>query len=144
MAYQFNYLGNIVETLDEIRKQLRDVDKSLLETIFSYKPYLHIDYNIANNPHLIGNSQQIEVIVRGVDNKTAVVGALINFKLITPGGSQYTSKSLADENGKIVINYDINSIYEIGKYKFIIWVTAENHRPHAITTDFIAVERQQL
>lgn len=30
VAYQFNYLGNIVETLDEIRKEFRDVDKSLL------------------------------------------------------------------------------------------------------------------
>lgn len=105
---------------------------------------MHIDYNIANNPHLIGNSQHIEVTVRGVNNKTAIVGALINFKLITPGGSQYASKRLADENGKIVVNYDINTIYEIGKYKFVIWVTAENYRPYAVTAGFTAVERQRL
>jgi hypothetical protein len=144
VAYQFNYLGNMVETLDEIRKELREVDKSLIESIFSYKPYLHIDYRIANNPHRIGNSQEIEVSVTGVDSKTAVVGAVVNFKLITPGGSQYTSSSLADEDGKIVVNYDINTIYEIGKYRFVIWVTAENYRPNAVTTGFTAVETQQL
>jgi hypothetical protein len=29
--------------------------------------------------------------------------------------SQYTSSSPADEDGKIVVNYDINTIYEIGE-----------------------------
>jgi hypothetical protein len=144
VAYQFNYLGNMVETLDEIRKELRNVDKSLIESILSYKPYLHIDCKIANNPQFIGNSQEIEVTISGIDNKHGVVGALIILKLITPGGSQYTSEALTDENGKIVMNYDINKIYEIGRYKLVIWVTAENYRRKAITTDFTAVERQYL
>jgi hypothetical protein len=49
---------------------------------------------------------------------------------------------VSDEDGNSSIIYDVNEIYQIGKYKIVIWAVAQYYRPNSIIGEFIAVERQ--
>jgi hypothetical protein len=144
-AYQFNYSGNMVETLDEIRKQLRNIDKSLIESVISQKPWLKIISKIKKNPVLIGEKQIVEITVIDPETKIEIIGAITNFKLITSGGSTYINQELlTDEEGKCSIVYDYNQINEIGKYELIVKIVAENYRPKVIKLEFMAIESSNI
>jgi len=142
LAYQFDYLANMVETLDDIKKELRDIDRSLTQAVDSMKPYLKLDCKIESNPIHIGKYQKIDISISGLDDGRNILGAIVSYILTTPGGSKLAKTGITDESGRLVINYDVNQIYETGKYKLVIWSGAKYYRPTSFIGEFIAVEEQ--
>jgi hypothetical protein len=142
VSYQFNYLGNIVDKLEDIRKRLDLINLSLTKSIRSVRPVLSISIKLSKNPVIIGEEQNVVVTVTDTRTDERVLGAIINYRLVSPIGSRRDySGDLTDENGNFTFPFTMNEIYEVGKYQLIVWANRKEYQPDAVQTTFTAVPK---
>ena len=80
----------------------------------------------------VGQEQEFLATIHNAATGEKILGALFNYKIISPSGSSYAAKGfLTDEKGSFSFKHGINEINEVGKYSIVYWVSKEGYEPKA-------------
>lgn len=142
VSYQSSHLGNIVEGMGEIKKVLNLLNKTVAKSIDSIKPPLSISIKMSKNPLAIGDEQNITILVSEAKTGKRIIGANINFILISPGGSKHENTiAMTDQFGSFQVIFTFNELHEIGEYQLLVWTYKNDYQADVAASAFNAVEK---